>query len=92
MLLFGRGLHYSNPSNGRSRDIFDAKTSTRAYRKALPVSDAIAEIRRCSGTQLNPDIVLAFLACQPKIVMPGDVSFPKGFEDSFLALFRPRID
>jgi hypothetical protein len=40
---------------------------------ALPVSDAIAEIRRCSGTQLDPDIVLAFLACQSKIVMPGDV-------------------
>jgi HD-GYP domain-containing protein (c-di-GMP phosphodiesterase class II) len=32
-------------------------TSTRAYRKALPVSDAIAEIRRCSGTRLDPDIV-----------------------------------
>jgi HD-GYP domain-containing protein (c-di-GMP phosphodiesterase class II) len=44
-------------------------TSTRAYRKALPVSDAIAEIRRSSGTQLDPDIVLAFFACQPKIVM-----------------------
>jgi HD-GYP domain-containing protein (c-di-GMP phosphodiesterase class II) len=73
--------------------------STRAYRKALPVSDAIAEIRRCSGTQLDPDIVpldpdivLAFLACQPKIVMPGDMSLPKEFEESFLALFRPRID
>jgi HD-GYP domain-containing protein (c-di-GMP phosphodiesterase class II) len=48
-------------------------TSPRAYRKALPVSDAIAEIRRCSGTRLDPDIVLAFFACQPKIVMPGDV-------------------
>jgi HD-GYP domain-containing protein (c-di-GMP phosphodiesterase class II) len=32
-------------------------TPTRAYRKALPVSDAIAEIRRCSGTRLDPDIV-----------------------------------
>jgi HD-GYP domain-containing protein (c-di-GMP phosphodiesterase class II) len=66
-------------------------TSTRAYRKALPVSDAIAEIRRCSGTRSDPDIVLAFFACQPKIVMPGDVSLPKGYEESFLALFRPRI-
>jgi HD-GYP domain-containing protein (c-di-GMP phosphodiesterase class II) len=66
--------------------------STRTYRKALPVSDAIAEIRRCSGTQLDPDIVLAFPACQLKIVMPGDMSLPKEFEESFLALFRPRID
>lgn len=60
-------------------DTFDAMTSTRAYRKALPVSDAIDEIRRCSGTQFDPDIVPVFLACQP-IVMPGGVSLPEGFE------------
>ncbi|HEX9850212.1 hypothetical protein [Candidatus Deferrimicrobium sp.] len=53
-------------------------TSPRAYRKALPVFDAIAEIRRCSGTRLDPDIVLAFFACQPKIVMPGDVRAAPG--------------
>jgi putative two-component system response regulator len=62
-------------------DTFDAMTSTRPYRDALPVSDAIAEIRRCSGTQFDPDIVPAFLACQPKIVMPGDVPLPEGFEE-----------
>jgi len=48
-------------------DTFDAMTSTRAYRKALPVADAIAEIRRCSGTQFDPEIVPAFLACQSKM-------------------------
>lgn len=69
-------------------DTFDAMTSTRAYRKALPVSDAIAEIRRCSGTQFDPDIVPAFLACQPKIVMPGDVSLPEGFEEQ--SPYRPQ--
>jgi response regulator RpfG family c-di-GMP phosphodiesterase len=50
---------------------FDAMTSTTAYRKAVPVADVIAEIRRCSGTQFDPDIVPAFLACQSKIVVPG---------------------
>jgi len=72
-------------------DTFDAMTSTRAYRKALPVADAIAEIRRCSGTQFDPDIVPAFLACQPKIVIPGDVSLPEGFEEAIPASFRSQI-
>jgi len=69
-------------------DTFDAMTSTRAYRKALPVADAIAEIRRCSGTQFDPDIVPAFLACQSKIVIPGDVSLPEGFEEAIPAEYR----
>jgi putative two-component system response regulator len=72
-------------------DTFDAMTSTRAYRKALPISDAIAEIRRCSGTQFDPDIVPAFLACQSKIVIPGDVSLPEGFEEAIPASFRPQF-
>jgi len=71
-------------------DTFDAMTSTRAYRKALPVADAIAEIRRCSGTQFDPDIVPAFLACQSKIVIPGDVTLPEGFEEAIPAEYRPQ--
>ena len=71
-------------------DTFDAMTSTRAYRKALPVADAIAEIRRCSGTQFDPDIVPAFLACQSKIVIPDDVSLPDGFEEAIPASCRPQ--
>ena len=71
-------------------DTFDAMTSTRAYRKALPVADAIAEIRRCSGTQFDPDIVPAFFACQSKIVIPGDVTLPEGFEESIPTEYRPQ--
>ncbi|MDD5762979.1 MAG: response regulator [bacterium] len=72
-------------------DTFDAMTSTRAYRKALPVADAIAEVRRCSGTQFDPDIVPAFLACQSKIVIPGDVSLPEGFEEAIPAEYRKQV-
>ena len=72
-------------------DTFDAMTSTRAYRKALPVADAIAEIRRCSGTQFDPDIVPAFLACQSKIVIPGDVSLPEGYEEAISFEYRPHV-
>jgi HD-GYP domain-containing protein (c-di-GMP phosphodiesterase class II) len=72
-------------------DTFDAMTSTRAYRKALPVADAIAEVRRCSGTQFDPDIVPAFLAIQSKIVIPGDVSMPEGFEEEIYSEYRPQL-
>jgi len=71
-------------------DTFDAMTSTRAYRKALPIADAIAEIRRCSGTQFDPDIVPAFLACQSKIVIPGDVTLPEGFEEAIPVGYWPQ--
>lgn len=35
-------------------DTFDAMTTDRPYRKALPESQALLEIKRLSGTQLNP--------------------------------------
>jgi putative nucleotidyltransferase with HDIG domain len=40
-------------------DAFDAMTSTRSYRAAMPVSDALAELRRCAGTQFDPVAVEA---------------------------------
>jgi HD-GYP domain-containing protein (c-di-GMP phosphodiesterase class II) len=43
-------------------DAFDAMTSTRPYRRALPTYHALAEIERCSGTQFDPVIASAFLA------------------------------
>ncbi len=42
-------------------DAFDAMTSTRPYRRALPVSRALGEIERCAGTQFDPRIAGAFL-------------------------------
>ena len=36
-------------------------TSTRSYRKALPVDVAKAEIERCSGSQFDPEIAKVFL-------------------------------
>jgi putative nucleotidyltransferase with HDIG domain len=42
-------------------DAFDAITSTRPYRRALPTFHALAEIDRCAGTQFDPEIAHAFL-------------------------------
>ena len=43
-------------------DTFDAMFSTRPYRKKMDLSDIIAELRRCSGTQLNEKVVDALLS------------------------------
>jgi response regulator RpfG family c-di-GMP phosphodiesterase len=54
-------------------DTFDAMTSNRPYRKALPVDAAIAELRQFSGSQFDPVVVDAFidvLKCQG---IPGHV-------------------
>jgi diguanylate cyclase (GGDEF)-like protein len=42
-------------------DAFDAMTSDRPYRKAMPVEAAIAELKRNSGSQFDPRVVEAFL-------------------------------
>jgi response regulator RpfG family c-di-GMP phosphodiesterase len=41
-------------------DTYDAMTSDRAYRRALPHEVTVNEIRRCSGSQFDPDIVGVF--------------------------------
>jgi two-component system, cell cycle response regulator len=43
-------------------DAFDAMTAERAYSPAMPVDAALAELRRCSGTQFDPSVVAAFSA------------------------------
>jgi putative two-component system response regulator len=43
-------------------DSFDAMTSDRPYRSALPSGAAADEVDRCAGTQFDPDVAVAFLA------------------------------
>ncbi|MDG4864966.1 HD-GYP domain-containing protein, partial [Streptomyces sp. T-3] len=40
-------------------DAFDAMTSTRSYRRARPIADALAELKRCAGRQFDPQMVRA---------------------------------
>jgi HD-GYP domain-containing protein (c-di-GMP phosphodiesterase class II) len=42
-------------------DCFDAMTSDRPYRAALPAEQAAGEVDRCAGTQFDPDVALVFL-------------------------------
>jgi diguanylate cyclase (GGDEF)-like protein len=41
-------------------DAFAAMTSHRPYREAMTLEQALAELRRCAGTQFDPDVVRVF--------------------------------
>jgi putative two-component system response regulator len=57
-------------------DAFDAMTSMRPYRRALPVSRALGEIERCSGSQFDPEYAGAFLqAWQAGALQPAEAAF-----------------
>jgi len=66
------GLGYPDKLSGESINIFaqivsvadayDAMTSTRSYRHCMDKAQAIAELKKNSGTQFNPKVVEAFLA------------------------------
>ena len=62
---YPRGLSGQNiPLVGRVvaiADAYDAMTSDRAYRRALPHEVAISEIERCAGTQFDPELADAFV-------------------------------
>ncbi|MCL5676529.1 MAG: HD domain-containing protein [Firmicutes bacterium] len=42
-------------------DAFDAMTSTRPYRRALPKFEAVAQLREGAGSQFDPEVVNVFL-------------------------------
>jgi response regulator RpfG family c-di-GMP phosphodiesterase len=41
-------------------DSYDAMTSRRNYRRNLSTMEAVTELRRCAGTQFDPELVRAF--------------------------------
>lgn len=43
-------------------DTFDAMSSTRSYRQAMPREKVLAEIAACSGTQFDPSLTEPFIA------------------------------
>jgi response regulator RpfG family c-di-GMP phosphodiesterase len=63
---YPRGLSGHNiPIVGRIvaiADAYDAMTSDRAYRRALPHEVATGEIERCAGTQFDPELAEAFVS------------------------------
>jgi HD-GYP domain-containing protein (c-di-GMP phosphodiesterase class II) len=48
-------------------DAFDAMTSSRPYREALPEEEALTELRRAAGAQFDPRVVAAFEQLYPAV-------------------------
>jgi HD-GYP domain-containing protein (c-di-GMP phosphodiesterase class II) len=49
-------------------DAYNAMTTERPYKAAMPITEAKAEMRRCAGRQFDPEVVDALLeelACNP---------------------------
>jgi HD domain len=70
-------------------DAFDAMTSTRSYRGARQVDEAVAELRKWSGTQFDPAFVDAFVAAikregwdhpEPPVIGPADLTAIAGHD------------
>jgi HD-GYP domain-containing protein (c-di-GMP phosphodiesterase class II) len=52
-------------------DAFDAMTSDRPYRGALTHREAVAEVKRCAGTQFDPEIARVFLELFARAELPA---------------------
>ena len=71
-------------------DAFDAMTSDRVYRKAFTLEKALAELRRCTGSQFDPAVVQAL----ERLVSRGEIkvgtpTLPAAVEPEPLA--RPEL-
>jgi HD-GYP domain-containing protein (c-di-GMP phosphodiesterase class II) len=53
-------------------DAFDAMTSDRPYRRALPAEAAIAEVDRCAGGQFDPVVARVFVGAW----LEGEIRLP----------------
>ena len=72
-------------------DTLDAMTSDRPYRKAMSFDTALNEIRACSGSQFDPNVVSAFLDMPPRswIDIHDSVNQSHKAQDCFDVLCHP---
>lgn len=52
-------------------DAFDAMTVGRPYREPFTSAEAVAELRRCAGTQFDPSVVEAFVGIVDSLPLSG---------------------
>ncbi len=62
-------------------DAFDSMTSTRSYRQARRVDEAVAELKKAAGSQFDPKIVDAFVsALDREGWQPRELAQPRDYE------------
>ncbi len=49
-------------------DSYDAMTSERSYRRPMPLAKALAEIKKCAGSQFDQEVVKAFVQTYDEIL------------------------
>ena len=71
-------------------DAFSAMTTSRPYRKALPISESLRRLEDAAGSQLDPALVGPFVTgieTAPDAPLPGD---DRGVGGSMATLWTPR--
>jgi len=71
-------------------DVFDALTHDRPYKPAWPVDQAVGEIRRAAGSQLDPRVVAAFLTLHKDAPATAESGRPQQRGRSTGASRKPR--
>ncbi len=66
-------------------DAFNAMTTTRSYRKAMPFADARAELQRCAGSHFDPLVVRALLAVAEPSAEPAPAARPRSAPEHLAA-------
>ena len=66
-------------------DALDAMTADRCYQAARTLPEALAELRRCAGTQFDPDVVAALCARLDRAVPPVEPSAQGAHDPGVLA-------
>ena len=51
-------------------DAFEVMVSQRPYKKALTIEEALTELRRCAGTQFDPELVQIFCTAMTGAAIP----------------------
>jgi diguanylate cyclase (GGDEF)-like protein/putative nucleotidyltransferase with HDIG domain len=68
-------------------DAFSAMTTTRPYRKALTVAEALRRLREAAGTQLDPRLVTKFVAA----IEAGKLALPPEFQRDDSGDSQPQV-